>query len=116
MRPRRPTLERLETRLAPSASLFKDILPGPSGSDPQYLTAVGDTLYFDTGVPQDIAPTGQTSLWKSDGTPGGTILLGQFPQGVPSPYDDAPEYFTAFNGKVYFRVNTNVWVTDGTPA
>ncbi|MFM7792318.1 MAG: ELWxxDGT repeat protein, partial [Microcystis panniformis] len=50
--------------------LVKDILPGLSGSDPSYLTTLGNTLFFTAfdGV-------NGTELWKSDGTAAGTVLV-----------------------------------------
>jgi ELWxxDGT repeat protein len=111
MRTRPPTLERLETRVTPAtASVVKDVLPGPSGSGPSNLTAVGGTLYFDAGASQNSVNLGLTSLWKSDGTPQGTVSLGQFT------VSNQPTGFTPFNGKVYFVVGNNLGVTDGTTA
>src|SRR5438309_736804 len=103
MRTRPPTLERLETRVTPAtASIVKDIIPGTPGSHPSNLTAVGNTLYFDAGVSENSVALGLTGLWKSDGTPQGTVLLGQFIQ------SNRPTGFTPFNGKVYFTVGDNL--------
>jgi ELWxxDGT repeat protein len=93
-----------------TASIVKDVLPGSSGSRPTNLTAVGNTLYFDAGISDNSVNLGLTGLWKSDGTAPGTVLLGQFTQSNP------PTGFTPFNGKVYFTVGDNLWVTDGTAA
>ena len=71
MRLRRPTLERLEDRLTPAtASLFKDIVPGPGSSYPGNLIEVNGTLFFSAFHPD----TG-SELWKSDGTEAGTVLV-----------------------------------------
>ena len=45
-------------------------LPGSYGSNPQYLTNVGGTLFFtaNDGI-------NGTELWKSDGTAAGTVLV-----------------------------------------
>jgi hypothetical protein len=43
----------------------KDIQPGPSGSDPQYLTNVGGTLFFRAND----GTTG-TELWKAEAVAG----------------------------------------------
>src|SRR5688572_31433056 len=58
----------LESTLFPYTTLFrsvlvKDIEPGPDGSYPDELTAVGSTLFF-TAYDSPAGP----ELWKSDGT------------------------------------------------
>jgi ELWxxDGT repeat protein len=50
--------------------LVRDIHPGPEGSAPDYLAAVGSTLFFAAGD----EPHG-VELWKSDGTTAGTVLV-----------------------------------------
>src|SRR3954469_10596241 len=100
------TLEPLEDRCVPasgpSASLVADIVPGAESSYPQNLTNINGTLYFNAN----------RSVWKSDGTPGGTVLLKEFPV-----YPTGPTVFTAINGTVLFNesVGGGLWRTDGTP-
>ncbi len=95
-------------------TLFKDIRPGPSGSEPAHLTAVGDTLYFsacleDTGC----------ELWKSDGTPDGTMLVKDiYPGNSPSP-TNRPMSLTAVSNVLYFTADDGengreIWRSDGT--
>ena len=63
--------------------LVKDINPGSVGSSPGFLTAVGNTLFFQTYDGNDI------ELWKSDGTASGTVLVADISFG------DFPPYLTA---------------------
>jgi ELWxxDGT repeat protein len=49
--------------------LVKDLAPGTASSMPEYLTPVGDTLFFLTGT-----GTSRT-LWRTDGTDAGTVQL-----------------------------------------
>src|SRR5437588_12669458 len=50
--------------------LVKDINPGPGWSNPQYLTAIGRTLFFTA-----YDDTNGYQLWKTDGTTSGTERL-----------------------------------------
>ncbi|MFN6185199.1 MAG: ELWxxDGT repeat protein [Microcystis sp.] len=93
--------------------LVKDIFPGLSGSDPRYLTAVGNTLYFRAfdGVNGD-------ELWKSDCTAAGTVLVRDI---VPSFSGSFLRNLTAVGSTLFFtaddRVNgTELWKSDGTAA
>jgi len=52
--------------------LLKDIASGEMSSNPEWLTVVGDTLYFVTST----ADRFSEELWKSDGTEAGTTSLG----------------------------------------
>ena len=38
-------------------------------------------------------------LWKSDGTPAGTVIVRDI---YPGPFDSSPVYITAFGAGVYF--------------
>jgi ELWxxDGT repeat protein len=82
--------------------LVKDINPGNSGSNPGYLTAVNNKLFF-------TANTG-SQLWVSDGTTTGTILLKSF---------SVASSLYGFNGNLFFSAddaNTGqeLWKSDGT--
>ena len=57
---------------AQPAHLVKDIfnLPAAAGSNPQKFAQVGSTIFF---AASDTA--NGTELWKTDGTPGGTMLV-----------------------------------------
>ena len=59
-----------------------------------------------------------TELWKSDGTPAGTVLVKDIAPGFPS---GAPTYLVRLGSALYFRANdptigTELWKTDGTAA
>ncbi|HZN66605.1 MAG TPA: ELWxxDGT repeat protein, partial [Tepidisphaeraceae bacterium] len=71
----------------------------------------GGSLYFPSYQPQS-----GMELWKSDGTPAGTVLLRDF---LPGPLGSAPHAFAAAAGAVYFVADDGVagselWKTDGT--
>jgi len=108
----RPHLELLEDRclLASglSASLVADINPGEYPSNPQHLTNVNGTLYF--GISANGGPlygtSSSSSLWKSDGTAAGTVLV----------KDVFPQSFTSIGGSVFFTSGGHLWKTDGTTA
>lgn len=90
----------------------KDIWPGPTGSDPRFLTAIGGVLYFGA----DGNNGKGVELFRSDGTKAGTWLLADI---NPGPSDSYPFGFTEFNGLVYFSADDGVtgrelWRTDGT--
>lgn len=93
-----------------------DWFPGlnPSGGnlgEPRDLTLVGNRVAFSA----DTSSRGDSGLWISDGTVGGTIKLPG-----PSPLYDTP--MTAFgNGKLALLSaglpgTSGIWVTDGTVA
>ena len=89
----------------------KDIVEGVGGSDPNRLTAVGNTLFF---VATD---ANGTELWKSDGTEAGTMLVKDI-----NPTDDAfISDLTAVGNTLYFRADdgthgVELWKSDGTAA
>jgi ELWxxDGT repeat protein len=69
--------------------------------------AVGDTFYFAI-----LPSSGPKELWKTDGTPAGTVLVKRFDAGVPS-------YFRALGDRLVFTSYDPVngyepWVSDGT--
>jgi ELWxxDGT repeat protein len=83
--------------------MLKDINPGTGHSDPTSLTNINGRLFF-------IAHNGvTTTLWRSDGTPAGTIRLS----------NASVSSFTNLNGVVYFVgteavYGSELWKTDGT--
>jgi RHS repeat-associated protein len=86
--------------------LVKDIVPSPD-----YLTAVGTTLYFtaDNGV-------NGRELWKSDGTAEGTVLVKDI---SPGSVRSTPSHLTAVGTTLFFRAFDGVngyglWKSDGT--
>jgi ELWxxDGT repeat protein len=96
------------------ANEVKDIRPGPEGSNPANLAVAGGFLFFaaDDG-------TSGYELWRSDGTPDGTVLLKDI---LPGP--DTSEIRTSslfeYNGELFFVANdgtsgVELWKSDGTP-
>ncbi len=86
---------------------------GAFNSNPENLTAVGNTLFFsaNNGV-------NGRELWKSDGTAAGTVLVRDI---YPSYYSSSPSNLTAVGNTLFFRANDDVnnaelWKSDGTAA
>lgn len=101
---------------------LSDTTPGATKLRNLTVLELGDvdgTLYFST-IPQAGAGS---ELWKSDGTPDGTVRIKVFP---PTPLTSAPHELTNFGGELFFaaagRVNAigeainGLWKSDGTEA
>lgn len=76
-----------------------------------YATGAGGNLFFASG---QINTSPSYSLWRSDGTTGGTFQLSTF-------WGDAARNFKWFNNRMYFAApsegyGSELWVTDGTVA
>ncbi|MBS0416284.1 MAG: hypothetical protein JSR66_01120 [Proteobacteria bacterium] len=91
--------------------LVKDLVPGPDGSNPWLDggTLLNSSLIFPTTTGSGTV----ASIWATDGTPGGTVLLKAAPPNTFGPFLTAGVY-------AYFPLpNTNsgnvLWKTDGTP-
>lgn len=103
-------LWRREGRKGP-ARLVKDLNPGEQGSHPSLLTPVGNVLFLSA-----YNGTLGSSLWRSDGTPEGTIELWADPALTI-------ERIVALGQTVFFvardrpagAVPTQLWRSDGTP-
>src|SRR5689334_22400823 len=67
-------------------SLVADMVPGSGSTDPRFITAVNDIVYFN----------GRPGLWKTDGTANGTVRLAD-PAWVSYPFD-----LTNVNGTLLF--------------
>ncbi|MBD0255213.1 MAG: T9SS type A sorting domain-containing protein [Cytophagales bacterium] len=103
---------------ATGTTLLKDITPRLEeavGGVKHYLTPVNNLLFFR----KEDGPHGY-ELWKSDGTPGGTLLVKDI---YPGPGSSIAEAFplTAANGMVYLRASdgkngSELWRSDGTAA
>jgi ELWxxDGT repeat protein len=84
---------------------------GPSLNASFWMALVGETLYF---TARDA--TSGFELWKSDGTPKGTVRVKDIhPSG-----DSGPSYLKAVNGTLVFwawhpDTGAGVWKSDGTP-
>uniref|UniRef100_UPI0040475FF4 T9SS type A sorting domain-containing protein n=1 Tax=Flavobacterium sp. TaxID=239 RepID=UPI0040475FF4 len=99
---------------ASGTEVLLDIYPGSNGSslNYDYLDFYGELngeLYF-------WAREGSTpfSLWKTDGTPTGTVKI------LDPSFSGGPNYMTSYDGKIYFTAysapgeNPELYVTDGT--
>ena len=92
--------------------LVRDIDTNGS-SNPQQLTALGSTLFF--------TATGGSKgreLFRSDGTPGGTVRIKDIRPGTAGSH---PMELTAVGSKLFFAANDGstgleLWVSDGTNA
>jgi ELWxxDGT repeat protein len=94
--------------VAPQPALFVDINT-TGGSNPQYLTVVGERLFFtaDDGVHG-------YELWKSDAE--GTSMVKDI---APPGKDYGAHSLKKYNGRVFFSANDDIsgqelWVSDGT--
>ncbi len=98
--------------------MLKDFPPGPSGFTLLLLTRVGGTLFFraEARDPVTGADLGQ-ELWKSDGTPEGTVLVKDINPGAGGSFAN---WLTDVNGTLFFRAASpdtgdELWKSDGTP-
>src|SRR5579875_2518512 len=90
-------LESLEDRIAPTASLLKDIGVALGNPYPAGMTAVGSTLYFAANDgPSTYADSSPSQLGKWDGTNFALIKVGTYAK--PSISD-----LTALGSNLYFR-------------
>lgn len=91
--------------LAGTVKLLEGLGEDPKSGHTLSLAVAGDTLFFNRG----------DDLWKSDGTPEGTVLVKDF----PSPGFSLPKQFFAFDDKVAFIAGSEqngyeLWTSDGT--
>ena len=105
---------------AAGTRLLADINPGLAGSMPALgsyqedpSAVVGNTLFFAA-----VDGSRGAELWKTDGTPGGTVLVKDIRPGTAG---SSPDYFTAVGDVLYFTADngTNgreLWRSDGTEA
>jgi ELWxxDGT repeat protein len=109
-------LEPLEDRFLPSIAtpfLLKDINPGAANSNPGDFTEVKGTAFFSANDGNHL-----TTLWASNGTSAGTVLVGDLTPGKTPYY---PVYLTNLNGTLFFSANDGthgqeLWESNGTAA
>lgn len=88
---------------------LKDIRPGLRGSNPKWITATGDAVYF---TANDGAHGNE--LWRTDGAEAGTVMVLDPTQDAGS---SAPWGLSYTGGKLFFRATTDetgraTWVID----
>lgn len=91
-------------------TLLKDINPGADGSAPQNFVLYKNKVYF-TATTTDNG----TEIWSTDGTETGTQLSIETIAG-PSPSTGPGILVPAANGKLYYSLDGNVYLSDGTTA
>ena len=94
-----------------TAWMVKNIANAATGSSPNRLTAVGNTLFFK-------ADNGQNGfeLWKSNGTSSGTVMVKEIRGGQASSH---PNHLTEMGGTLYLSAidtsnGAQLWKSDGT--
>lgn len=102
------------------ANIRDDFYSGYESANPSSLISIGGMLYF---AASDGGFEGQTAwegagieLWKSDGTPEGTLQVKDI---NPDPYDSTPRDLTAVGDVLYFSAYNRqngrfLWRSDGT--
>jgi ELWxxDGT repeat protein len=110
--------QQLEPRFLLAAVPF-DAFAAPADALLGPAVELGGTAYFfarDSSAPAD---TARAELWKSDGTPAGTVATGvSFPAPTQA---DAPASLTVLDGRLLFaatdgQLGRELWLSDGTPA
>lgn len=94
---------------ASGTQLVQDINPGAADSSPQYLTAVGNLVYFIATLSGGSTPY---ALYKTDGTSSGT----SFVDGVTLESSNSQPYLVNVSGTLAFSDGSNLWTTNGTQA
>jgi ELWxxDGT repeat protein len=82
------------------------------------IVSSGGAAYFAAAPAVPSNQPGNIELWKTDGTPGGTVRVKDIRPGTDG---SAPRGLTSFDGRLYFAANdgaagTELWSTDGTEA
>ena len=91
--------------------MLVDLNAGPNSSWPDDLTVVGDTLFFAATT-----ATAGYELWKTDGTPEGTVMVTDLQPGAAGSF---PSKLMAWGDTLLFEAVLNsrsLWRSRGTPA
>ena len=91
------------TATAAGTTLVKDILPGSGRGYPQFLTELGEKIYF-----RATDGANGSELWTSDGTAAGTTMVKDIRPGSASSW---PMELTLVNGTLFFRATTAAMAT-----
>lgn len=109
---RKLRIESLENRemLSANVELFSDLQVVDFLPDFRDYAELDGSIYFNANDGVHLS-----ELWKSDGTPEGTVLV----KDIDPLYDSSPREFAAFNGEVFFAASkfglgSELWKTDGT--
>jgi len=90
----------------------KDIVSGRGSPNPENLHNINGTLLFRAGAS---GAESNVELWKSDGTPKGTVIV----KDIAPAGDSFPQFLTNVNGTLFFRADDGangdeLWKSDGT--
>ncbi len=90
-------------------ALVKDIVSGAGGSNPNYLTSLGDTVLFTASQFLD------NELWRTDGTEAGTFRVKNINEaGSSEPRDFLTVGSVAFFSAYHSDSGRELWRSDGT--
>ncbi len=98
---------------APVARLVRDIntTPGPAGAAPSQFVNLDGRIFF----------VARGSLWRTDGTPEGTVLVKELPSLLSPSSGRRPRDLVNVDGTLFFSVfnagtGRALWKSDGTTA
>lgn len=96
--------------------LVKDIVPGPGGSAPYSLQAVGGRLLFFRYIQETPTAPARNELWRSDGSSGGTVRIKDLGSDTSLAYVQAVANNTLFFVFTDPAHGSELWKSDGTEA